>query len=184
MDESTRGDGDASCVVIACELCALASLRELFPGKSSRQHAKSQELRKDKQLTENEYEHHLHPSVRDEWEDDRRGGDCGALRLCAGGFPRLPGYLARAATAAHAFDVSHERHLGHLARRFDRDCRRHWPASQQGRDDPWLYCRGLFDDKRRRWIRDYGSHDEDVQEEKKIFGLCIRNDLWSLYFGL
>jgi hypothetical protein len=43
-----------------------------------------------------------------------------ALRLRAGGLPRLPGDLARAATAAHASDVRDERHLGHLARRLHR----------------------------------------------------------------
>ena len=128
------------------------------------QRRKGAKLRKG--TTENEHEHHFSLALRRQRCDDRSGSYRRALRLCAGRISWLPGYFARAAIVAHAFDVSDERYLRHLARRLNRDCRRNGSTSQQGRDDSWFYCCGLFDDERRRRIRDYRSHVEDVQKEE------------------
>src|SRR4029434_3636835 len=85
---------------------------------------------------------------------------------------RLSGHLARAAAFAHAVDVRDERHLGHLAGRFDCDCRRHGSTSQQSGNGAWLYRGRLFDYKRGGWIRDYRSHVADVQTEEVIVVRC------------
>src|ERR1044071_5244973 len=65
--------------------------------------------------------------------DVTRDLNLSALRFRTRGLPGLPGDLASAAAAAHAFDVGDKRDLRYLAGRFDRDRR---CALQHGQHDP------------------------------------------------
>src|SRR6185436_2397968 len=91
-----------------------------------------------------------------------RNVNLSALCFRPRGVPGIPGHLAGPTTAAHTIDVGYECYLGHLARRFDRDCR---SPAQQAEHDSWFHRCGVRDNERRRWLRDHRSDVEDVQAE-------------------